>query len=306
MVAPRTGRAPGQGGGDERHLHRGGGQATIKSRLRPTAGIPESSTKWAQGSVLSFHCQRCGPRTRQRGSGRRRTPGLRSLRAWRNASKSSSAPTFDGPRLDDAEIIVSGWPGAGKRRQLQTHRRTRSRPGRICPARRGPSWDDGWVDSSHQVGLTGRITRPNLYIAVGISGASQHMAGCSAAGTIVAINPRCRRSHLSIRALRDPGRRPGDPARTRSGRWSPIVLTLPDPGSPWRRAMTDADAPHSPIPAAQDLFLETADGPRLLGSRCNHLQCPVFPGQRGVSQPRTASTRISKPHISVPTEPFGA
>ena len=51
-----------------------------------------------------------------------------------------------------------------------------------------PIVDDGWVDSSHQVGLTGRITRPNLYVAIGISGASQHMAGCSAAKTIVAVN----------------------------------------------------------------------------------------------------------------------
>ena len=44
------------------------------------------------------------------------------------------------------------------------------------------------VDASRKVGLTGRITRPALYVAVGISGASQHMAGCAAAKTIVAIN----------------------------------------------------------------------------------------------------------------------
>ena len=95
--------------------------------------------------------------------------------------------SFDGPRLDDAEIIVSGGRGLGGADNYKLIEQLAAALGGLPGASR-PIVDEGWVDSSHQVGLTGRITRPNLYIAVGISGASQHMAGCSAAGTIVAIN----------------------------------------------------------------------------------------------------------------------
>jgi electron transfer flavoprotein alpha subunit len=56
------------------------------------------------------------------------------------------------------------------------------------PGASRPLVDEGWVDSSHQVGLTGKITKPTLYVAIGISGASQHMAGCGAANAIAAIN----------------------------------------------------------------------------------------------------------------------
>lgn len=94
---------------------------------------------------------------------------------------------FEGPRLDDAEIIVSGGRGLGHKDNYKLVEELAAALGGIAGASR-PLVDDGWVDSSHQVGLTGRITRPNLYVAIGISGASQHMAGCSAARTIVAIN----------------------------------------------------------------------------------------------------------------------
>ena len=98
-----------------------------------------------------------------------------------------SAPQVPEQRLEDAEIIVSGGRGLGKRENFELVKQMADALGGMWGGSRAIV-DDGWIDSSHQVGLTGKITRPGLYIAVGISGASQHMAGCSAAKTIVAIN----------------------------------------------------------------------------------------------------------------------
>ena len=95
--------------------------------------------------------------------------------------------TLEGPRLDGAEIIVSGGRGLADPENYKLVVELAAALGGLPGASR-PIVDDGWVDSSHQVGLTGTITRPRLYVAAGISGASQHMAGCSAAKTIVAIN----------------------------------------------------------------------------------------------------------------------
>lgn len=93
----------------------------------------------------------------------------------------------EGPRLEEAQIIVAGGRGLQDAQNYRLVEDLAAALGGMAGASR-PIVDDGWTDSSHQVGLTGKITRPVLYIAAGISGASQHMVGCTAAKTLVAIN----------------------------------------------------------------------------------------------------------------------
>jgi electron transfer flavoprotein alpha subunit len=93
----------------------------------------------------------------------------------------------EGPRLEHAQIIVAGGRGLGAAENFRLVEELAQAIGGMAAASR-PIVDDGWVEPSRQIGLTGKITRPALYIGAGISGASQHMVGCAAAKTIVAIN----------------------------------------------------------------------------------------------------------------------
>jgi electron transfer flavoprotein alpha subunit len=92
-----------------------------------------------------------------------------------------------GPRIEEADIIVAGGRGLGAKENYRLVHELADALGGMAAASR-PIVDEGWAEPARQVGLTGKITRPQLYIAAGISGASQHMVGCAAAKTLVAIN----------------------------------------------------------------------------------------------------------------------
>ncbi len=93
----------------------------------------------------------------------------------------------DAVRLEDASVVVSGGRGIGSAEEFATLRELAFVLGGCVGASRA-AVDSGWVPSNLQVGLTGSIVSPKVYLAIGISGAAQHMAGCSSAETIIAIN----------------------------------------------------------------------------------------------------------------------
>ena len=92
-----------------------------------------------------------------------------------------------GIKLEDAEVVVTGGRGIGSAEGFkQLEELANLLKGAVGATR--PPCDNDWVPDGLQVGLTGKIVAPDLYIAVALSGSSQHMSGCSGSKNIIAIN----------------------------------------------------------------------------------------------------------------------
>ncbi len=154
-----------------------GGAATVTLRLarppwivvpRPGAFTPAAATAQAGGKLVSVH------------------PEL-PVDAFKTQCVSRVRQQPTPQSLERARVIVAGGRGLGGPEPFQLLREIADVLGAAVGASRPPC-DSGWVPTAFQIGLTGKMVSPEVYIAVGISGAVQHMTGCMAARTIVAIN----------------------------------------------------------------------------------------------------------------------
>lgn len=93
----------------------------------------------------------------------------------------------EGIKIEDANVVICGGRGLGRAENITQLQELANILGGAVGGTRC-AIDNGWLPSTRQIGLSGTIVNPDLYIGVGVSGATQHMVGCASSQCIVAIN----------------------------------------------------------------------------------------------------------------------
>lgn len=96
-------------------------------------------------------------------------------------------PQAEGVDITSSEFLLSIGRGVGEEENVERFSELAEKLGATLSASR-PLVDAGWVSSARQVGQSGRTVKPKVYLALGISGAAQHLAGIREAGTVIAVN----------------------------------------------------------------------------------------------------------------------
>lgn len=148
--------------------------ATIRPKIMPVSDKDPSR----KGEIIAFNPQLYESNIRTRLIGKKKT-------------------AIEGLRLEDADIIVCGGRGLdGPEPFRQLEELAEILNGAVGATR--PPCDNDWVPPHYQIGLTGKLVSPNVYIGIGVSGCSQHLAGMSGSKSIVAINKNCKANIFNV------------------------------------------------------------------------------------------------------------
>jgi electron transfer flavoprotein alpha subunit len=155
----------------ERPIYAGNAVQTVKSTDATKVFTVRTATFTAVGAGGSAPVEKIGG------------PGEAGLSAW----VADRVATSDRPELTSAGIVVSGGRGVGSKESFDLIEGLADKLGAAVGASRA-AVDSGYAPNDWQVGQTGKVVAPQLYVAVGISGAIQHLAGMKDSKVIVAIN----------------------------------------------------------------------------------------------------------------------